>query len=76
MTKTENDKKMRPPAADEWQDFAAAMQDVEPLKGKQTFVPKQPTAEEELQARKKAAEEFSAQDDENFLTWEVKTLIP
>lgn len=79
MTKTENDKKMRPPAADEWQDFAAAMQDVEPLKkGKQTFAPKQPTAEEELQARKKSAEEFaSAQDDENFLTLgEVKALDP
>jgi DNA-nicking Smr family endonuclease len=77
-----NKNSVNSPKGDEtqdWDDFASAMQDVAPLtKGKQTFAPKAPTAEEDLQARKKAAEEFASEPEaDNFLTLgEVKARDP
>ena len=77
-----NNNNVNPAEGDEaldWDDFASAMQDVEPLtKGRQTFAPKKPAAEEDLQARKRAAEEFtSEQEVDNFLTLgEVKARDP
>lgn len=77
-----NNNNVNPAEGDEaldWDDFASAMQDVEPLtKGRQTFAPKKPAAEEDLQARKRAAEEFTAEQEvDNFLTLgEVKARDP
>mgnify|MGYP001198131719 FL=1 len=69
----------------EFDDFASAMQDVQPLspskgkgKGKQTFAAPQRLSAEEIEARRRAAEEFQTEEDAtNFLTLgEVKPRDP
>ena len=69
----------------EFDDFASAMQDVQPLnpskgkgKGKQTFAAPQRLSAEEIGARRRAAEEFPTEEDAtNFLTLgEVKPRDP
>ena len=69
----------------EFDDFASAMQDVQPLspsrgksKGKQTFAAPQRLSAEEVEARRRAAEEFQTEEDAtNFLTLgEVKPRDP
>ena len=60
-------------------DFASAMQDVQPLsKGKQTFAPPQRLSADDAEARRRAAEEFQSEEDaSNFLTLgEVKARDP
>ena len=62
-----------------YDDFAAAMQDVQPLsKGKQTFAPAQRSSADNGEARRRAAEEFPSEEDaSNFLTLgEVKARDP
>ena len=69
----------------EFDDFASAMQDVQPLspskgkgKGKQTFAAPQRLSAEEIEARRRAAEEFQTEENAtNFLTLgEVKPRDP
>ena len=69
----------------EFDDFASAMQDVQPLspsrgksKGKQTFAAPQRLSAEEAEARRRAAEEFQTEENAtNFLTLgEVKPRDP
>lgn len=77
----ENNQSKNGMAADgEFDDFASAMQDVQPLspskgkgkgksKGKQTFAAPQRLSAEEAEARRRAAEEFQIEEDAtNFLT--------
>ena len=62
-----------------YDDFASAMQDVQPLsKGKQTFAPPQRPSADDAEARRRAAEEFQSEEDaSNFLTLgEVKSRDP
>ena len=84
----ENNQPTHGMAADgEFDDFASAMQDVQPLspskgkgksKGKQTFAAPQRLSAEEVEARRRAAEEFQTEEDTtNFLTLgEVKPRDP
>ena len=82
----ENNQSKNGMAADgEFDDFASAMQDVQPLspsrgksKGKQTFAAPQRLSAEEAEARRRAAEEFQIEEDAtNFLTLgEVKPRDP
>ncbi len=82
----ENNQSKNGMAADgEFDDFASAMQDVQPLspsrgksKGKQTFAAPQRLSAEEAEARRRAAEEFQTEEDAtNFLTLgEVKPRDP
>ena len=82
----ENNQPTQGMAADgEFDDFASAMQDVQPLspsrgksKGKQTFAAPQRLSAEEVEARRRAAEEFQTEEDAtNFLTLgEVKPRDP
>lgn len=86
----ENNQSKNGMAADgEFDDFASAMQDVQPLspskgkgkgksKGKQTFAAPQRLRAEEAEARRRAAEEFQIEEDAtNFLTLgEVKPRDP
>lgn len=68
---------MSPDGSDD--DFASAMQDVQPLsKGKQTFAPPQRPSADDAEARRRAAEEFQSEEDaSNFLTLgEVKARDP
>ena len=75
----ENNQPTHGMAADgEFDDFASAMQGVQPLspskgkgksKGKQTFAAPQRLSAEEVEARRRAAEEFQTEEDTtNFLT--------
>ena len=84
--KPENNQPGNGTASDgEFDDFASAMQDVQPLspskgkgKGKQTFAAPQRLSAEEIEARRRAAEEFQTEEDAtNFLTLgEVKPRDP
>jgi DNA-nicking Smr family endonuclease len=81
---SENDQKAGDGVSDresdaQFEDFASAMQDVQPLnQRRQTVTSQSRVASDGLEARRRAAEEFQTEEDEsNFLTLgEVESLDP